>query len=352
MKQCRFQRIIGRLIVLAVVGIASCSATTSLGTADAAGSATRLLGAGSTFDAPFFTRAFAEYSRLDGVDISYRAVGSGAGVEQFSAGAVDFGASDVPMNEYQLGETVLERGAVVQIPVALGGVAIIYNLPGFTQTLRLDGAVLAQIFLGGITRWDDPALRALNPGAALPDAKITPVHRADGSGTTYITTDYFQSVSTDWYTRLGKGVRVAWPTGIAGVGSPGLLHAVESHPDSIGYVEMSYALADRVPMAAIRNGTGAFVLPSQESVSAAADQYSTIDWQHFSIVNAPGTASYPIAGYSWALLRQHPKSNAAALVQLFKWLTTDGQQYAAELQYVALPAQARQLAAQELGTVS
>jgi phosphate transport system substrate-binding protein len=273
-------------------------------------------------------------------------------VTRFAAGTVDFGASDVPMNEYQLGQTVLKRGAVVQFPVALGGVAIIYNLPGFGQTLHLDGTALARIFMGEITAWDDPAIAALNPGARLPHEPITPVHRADGSGTTYITTDYLQAVSTAWYTRLGKGVRVAWPTGITGVGSPGLLRAVESHPYAIGYVEMSYALAAHVPVVALRNAAGTFVLPMQQSVAAAAAQFPTIDWRHFSIVNAPGTMSYPIAGYSWGLLRQHPKAHAVALVQLFKWLTTDGQQFAAQLQYVPLPAQARQLAADTLGTVS
>ena len=276
----------------------------------------------------------------------------GQGVQQFSAGAVDFGASDVPMNEYQLGETVLERGAVVQFPVALSGVAIIYNLPGFARTLRLDGDVLARIFMGEISSWDDPAIASLNPGAALPNAPITTVHRADGSGTTYITTDYLQSVSTAWYTRLGRGVRVAWPTGIAGVGSPGLLRMVETHPYSIGYVEMSYALAEHVAMATMRNEAGNFVLPSQQSVSAAAAQFPTISWQQYSIVNAGGAASYPIAGYSWGIMRQHPKANAQALVQLFTWLTTDGQQYAAQLHYVPSAAQARQLAAQTLATVS
>lgn len=287
----------------------------------------RLLGAGSTFDAPFFARAFAAYMTQNPVAIAYRAVGSGAGIQQFSKGLVDFGASDVPMSDAELRAAQAVDGSVVQVPVALGGVAIAYNLPGITAPLRLDGPTLALMYLGGITRWNDPLLGKLNPGLALPDLPIVPVHRSDSSGTTYIMTNYLSMVSTAWRESIGTGKVVSWPAGIEGNGNPGVAAAVTAHPGALGYVELDYVLTNHLAYASVENRFDNFVLPSANSLRAAAAQRPFITDTDFSIVDQVGARSYPIAGYSWVLLREHPRSQGAALVKLLHWLVTDGQQF-------------------------
>ena len=297
-----------------------------------------LVGAGSTFDLPFFTAAFKAYARSHHVSVNYQGIGSGGGIQQFTTNTVDFGATDVPMNAAELEAATRTGGAVVQIPVALGGVAIAYNLPGVGRgRLRLDGSTWARIFMGRISTWNDPAIARLNPALKLPHLSILPVHRSESSGTTYITTDYLTSVSSEWAKTLGKGKVVSWPTGLGGKGNPGVAAAIKQHPGAIGYVELAYALANNIPYLALENKAGAYVLPSQGTVGAAAAQFPHVSAKTFSIVNAPGRTSYPIAGYSWVLLRQHPRRNGAALVQLFHWTVTSGQSYAAQLNYVALP---------------
>lgn len=285
-----------------------------------------LLGAGSTFDAPFFAKAFADYSAHNPAAITYRAVGSGAGIEQFSKGQVDFGASDVPMNDTELQAAQAVVGPVVQAPIALGGVAIAYNLPGITVPVQLDGSTLAAIFMGKITVWNDAAIAKLNPSLSLPKLPIIPVHRSDSSGTTYITTDYLSTVSSSWQTAIGTAKSVPWPSGLGGNGNAGVAAAIQQHPGALGYIELDYALSNHISYAKIKNRFGYFVLPTVATVRTAAAQRPYISATDFSIVNALGVGSYPIAGYSWVLLPEHPKAHDQALIQLFRWLVMNGQQ--------------------------
>src|SRR5919201_5340390 len=224
-----------------------------------------LVGAGSTFDLPFFTAAFKAYMRSHHVSVNYRGIGSGGGIQQFTANTIDFGATDVPMSAADLALANRRGSPTVQIPVALGGVAIAYNLPGVgSGRLRLDGATLARIFMGRITTWNDPAITRLNPSLKLPNLSILPVHRSESSGTTYITTDYLTSVSSEWAHSLGKGKVVSWPTGLGGKGNPGVAAAIKQNPGAIGYVELAYALDNNIPYMALKNKAGTYVLPSQE----------------------------------------------------------------------------------------
>ena len=305
-----------------------------------------LTGAGSTFDAPFFAVAFAKYHQQHpAVSISYSAVGSSAGIAAFSAQQVDFGASDVPMTASE--QAAAKGGPVTQVPVDLGGEGVVYNLslPAGAR-LHLTGPVLAAIFLGQITRWNDPAITALNPGLALPAAAITVVHRSDGSGTTYIFSNYLSSVDPAWAAKVGTGKTLHWPAGEGAEGNGGVAAAVYRTPFSIGYVEQAYSQGLLLPFAAIRNQAGNYVIPSTQTVAADAAQKPAITPADFSIVNQPGASSYPITGYSWALVytRQPNQATGQALVTMLDWLTHDGQAYAAANGYVPLPPQIQQLA--------
>jgi phosphate transport system substrate-binding protein len=331
---------------------AACTGTSSPGTAasvvaaaSAGGHAPTLTGAGSTFDAPFFSVAFARYQQQHpGVSIGYSAVGSSAGIAAFSAGQVDFGASDVPMTAREQAAT---SGPITQVPVALGGEGVVYNLslPAGAR-LHLTGPVLAAIFLGQITRWTDPAVTALNPGVSLPPARINVVHRSDGSGTTYIFSNYLSRIDPAWAATVGTGKTLRWPTGEGAEGNSGVAAAVNRTSFSIGYVEQAYSQGLLLPYAAIRNQAGHYVIPSTQTVAADAAQKPGITPADFSIVNQPGTASYPISGYSWALIytRQHNQATGQALVTMLDWLTHDGQASATANGYVPLPAQIQQLA--------
>jgi phosphate transport system substrate-binding protein len=284
-------------------------------------------------------------------------VGSGAGIQRFIDNAVDFGASDVPMNNIEQTLSSVSGSPVVQIPIALGGVAIAYNEPKIRAgaSLQLDGSTLANIFLNKITKWNDPAIEALNPGLQLPDAAIRPVHRSDSSGTTYIFTDYLSTVSPAWKSEVGTGKSVAWPNGgYDGKGSPGVADWVQRHEGGIGYVELSYAIAAHIQYMRIKNSAGSFVAPTLGSVTAAASQFPQVSASRFSIVNAPGAESYPIAGYSWVLLRQHPtdQARAQALQKLFRWLvSSDGQSFATHLNYAPIPSVAQSQALAGLDTL-
>ncbi len=343
------------VIVLAVGACTSSSSTASPGASAPALSAdsTRpgghtlsLAGAGSTFDAPFFAAAFARYeTEHPTVAIGYSAVGSSAGIAAFSARQADFGASDVPMTASE--QAAARGGPVTQVPVDLGGEGVVYNLslPAGTR-LRLTGPVLARIFVGQITSWNDPALAALNPGITLPDAPITIVHRSDGSGTTYIFSNYLSGVDPAWTARVGTGKTLNWPAGEGAEGNAGVAATVYRTPFSIGYVEQAYSQGLLLPYAAIRNQAGNYVSPSPQTVAADAAQKPRITPADFSIVNQPGATSYPISGYSWALLctRQPNQATGQALVAMLDWLTHDGQAYAAANGYVPLPPQAQHLA--------
>ena len=277
--------------------------------------------------------------------IGYSAVGSSAGIAAISAQQVDFGASDVPMTASE--QAAATGGPITQVPVALGGEGIVYNLslPAGAR-LHLTGPVLAEIFLGQITRWNDAALTALNPGLSLPSAAINVVHRSDGSGTTYIFSNYLSSVDPAWAAKVGTGKTLSWPAGEGAEGNGGVATAVNRTPFSIGYVEQAYSLGLTLPFAAIRNQAGNYVTPSTQTVTADAAQKPAITPTDFSIVNQPGASSYPISGYSWALVytRQPSQATGQALVTMLDWLTHDGQAYAAANGYVPLPSQVQQLA--------
>jgi phosphate transport system substrate-binding protein len=343
------------IIVLAVAACTSATTTSTAGTPASAvavaragpgGHAPTLTGAGSTFDAPFFGAAFAKYQQQHpGVTISYAAVGSSAGIAAISTRQVDFGASDVPMTATE--QAAATGGPITQVPVDLGGEGLAYNLslPAGAR-LHLTGPVLAEIFLGQVTRWNDPALTALNPGITLPPAAITVVHRSDGSGTTYIFSDYLSTVSQAWAAKVGRGKLLNWPTGEGAEGNGGVTTEVFRTPFSIGYIEQAYSIGLTLPFAAIRNQAGSYVIPSTQTVAADAAQKPAITSTDFSIVNQPGADSYPISGYSWALVytRQISQATGQALVAMLDWLTHDGQAYAAANGYVPLPGGIQQLA--------
>ena len=277
--------------------------------------------------------------------MNYSPVGSSAGIAAISAKQVDFGASDVPINASEL--AAAQGGPVTQVPDALGAEGVAYNLdlPAGAR-LHLTGPVLAAIFLGQITHWNDPAITALNPGIILPAASIAVVHRSDGSGTTYIFSNYLSSVDTAWAAKVGTGKTLNWPAGEGAEGNGSVTSTVFRTPFSIGYVEQAYSQGLVLPFAAIRNQAGNYVLPSTQSITAAAAQKPDITPTDFSIVNQPGASSYPISGYSWALIYTHQPDQATgqALVTMLDWLAHDGQAYAAANLYVPLPSQVQQLA--------
>jgi len=339
-----------------ILSVAACtsstSATSTAHQAPAAASGPALTGAGSTFDAPFFNLAFAKYHQQHpGVTVSYSAVGSSAGIGAFTAKQADFGASDVPMTAAE--QAAAHGGTSVQVPVDLGGEAIAYHLIGLPR-LHLTGPVIAQIFLGQITQWNDPAITALNPHVSLPDEQIFVVHRSDGSGTTYIFSNYLSSVDPTWAAKVGTGKSLHWPAGVGEEGNSGVAEAVAHIPFSIGYIERSYSKGPALIEAAVRNQAGSYVTPTAASIAADAAQKPDITPTNFSIVNEPGADSYPISGYSWALVYTHQASQATgqALVALLDWLTNSGQAYAAAVGYVPLPPRIRQVAHTMLGQVT
>jgi phosphate transport system substrate-binding protein len=286
------------------------------------------------------------------VAISYSSVGSSAGITAFTAGQVNFGATDVPAAPADLGRA--RGGATVQVPVDLGAVTVAYNLPLLGGPLKLTGPVVARIFLGQITRWNDPAIAAVNPGAALPDTYINVVHRSDGSGTTYIFSSYLSTVDAAWASSVGTGRSLRWPVGYGAEGNPGVAAAISRLPYSIGYAERSYTTGAALASAAIQNRDGAYTTPTTASISADAARKPGITPADFSIVNEPGPASYPICGYSWALLstRQPTQARGEALTALINWLTHTGQAYAATLGYVPLPPRIQQLASSMLQQIT
>lgn len=341
------------LVTLAVVVAlaTACSGSSSTPSADV-GKGT-LTGAGATFPEPFYTKAFYTYGQTyPQVMVNYQAVGSGAGIQQFIKGTVDFGASDVPM---QAADITAAGGAdsLVQIPTTLGVVAVAYNLSG-TSRLQLDGPALAAIYLGHIKKWNDPAITALNSGASLPATTITVVHRSDGSGTTYHFTDYLGKVSDEWKSKVGVAKSVQWPAGIGGKGNDGVAQAVKQTDGAIGYVELAYVVQTGMQQAFLENKNGKFVQASVEGATAAAAQNPDVSSTNFSITDEPGDASYPIAGFSWVIVRTNisDPDTAKAVVFLLKWLVTDGQQYGRDLQYAGLPQSVQNLALSSLKEVS
>jgi phosphate transport system substrate-binding protein len=300
-----------------------------------------LTGAGATFPAPFYSAAFYAYNKkFSQVTVNYGSVGSGTGIQQLTNKTVDFGASDVPLSDEEAA-AVGGRDKVVQIPTTLGTVSLAYNLAGVPSgSLKLTPDLIAGIFLGTIKKWNDPALRAQNAAVTLPDVPIAVVHRSDGSGTTYIFTDYLSRVSPDWKAKVGFGKAVAWPTGQGGKGNEAVATLIKQTPGAVGYVELAYVIQTGMSQAALRNASGTFVVPSPDGATAAAKASPTVTPTAFSIVNAPGKDSAPISGFSWAMLykEQPDKNKGTALVDLLDWLVSaEGQRYASDLHYAKLP---------------
>ena len=302
------------------------------------GSATSLTGAGSTFDQPLFSKLFDTYNQQCKVQVNYQSVGSGAGIQQLTAKTVNFGASDAPLTDDQIKAA---GGDILHIPITIGAVSVGYNLPGVKSGIKMTGDVLAKIYLHQITKWNDPALTALNPGTNLPDLDISVVHRSDGSGTSFIFTNYLAAVSPDWKSKVGAGLSVDWPTGAGGKGSEGVSGIVKQTPGGIGYFELAYSTLNNIATVSMQNQAGQFVAPSvQGSSLAAAGAANNMPPDLRAVfVNAPGQNVYPISGFSWVVINQ-AQTNAqttASLVHLLWWMIHTGQQSATALQYAPLP---------------
>jgi len=319
-----------------VVAALACFAALGVG---AAAQAIRINGAGATFPGPIYTKWFSEYNKLhSNVQINYQPLGSGAGIRQIMEQTVDFGATDGPMTDEQLRGA---SGRILHFPTVLGAVVPIYNIPNVTAELKFDGTVLANIFLGKIAKWNDPAIAKLNAGVNLPGTDIIVVHRSEGSGTTYIWVDYLSKISPEFKKTVGVATAVKWPTGVGGKGNEGVSATVKQTPGSIGYVELIFALQNKISYGPVQNAAGEFVKASTQSVTAAAAEAAAKMPPDFrvSITNAPGKGVYPISSFTWILLYENPKdkTKAKALVDFMKWALTDGQKFAPDLGYAPLP---------------
>lgn len=334
-------------IALAVLAVAlACSPDKSktgntVATANDRTGSVDLTGAGATFPYPLYSKWFADYAAKTGVKINYQSIGSGGGIRQLSEGTVDFGASDIPMTDAEIAKA---KGPILHIPTVLGAVAVTYNLPAYTAQLKLTGEVLADIFAGKIKKWNDTRIANVNGGAKLPSSDILVVHRSDGSGTTYVFTDYLTSANKAWATSPGKGKEVAWPVGLGGKGNEGVAGQIKQTPGSIGYVELAYAKTNNLPFAAIRNAAGKFVVPSPDGMTAAAAGVASklpanTDYR-ISISNAPGADAYPISSFTWILVykQQTDPVKGKKLVDFLRWALTDGEASATSLDYAPLPA--------------
>ncbi|HET9299652.1 MAG TPA: phosphate ABC transporter substrate-binding protein PstS [Candidatus Polarisedimenticolaceae bacterium] len=317
------------------------------------GSSLAITGAGATFPYPLYSRWFTDYGRLHPeVKIDYQSIGSGGGIRQLTNQTVFFGATDGPMTGEQLAEA---KGAILHIPTVLGAVVPVYNLPGVDAELKFTGPLLADIFLGKVTKWDAAPIRDLNPGVALPSSDITVVHRSDGSGTTYIWVDYLSKISPEWKEKVGVATSVSWPAGVGGKGNEGVAGLVRQSPGALGYVELIYALQNKIAYAAVQNAAGAFVRASLPSVTAAAAGAATAMPEDFrvSIVNAPGQDAYPIASFTWILLREDSgdPARSRAMVDFLRWALTEGQATAEGLGYARVPPQVAEKAIAALSRV-
>ena len=296
-------------------------------------------GAGSTFGYPIYSKWFDEYTKVDpGVRFNYQSIGSGGGIMMLKNKTVEIGASDAPLSDKQIAAM---PGPVLHFPSVMGADVLVYNLPDVKQKIRLSGAAAADIFLGNIVKWSDPAIAKLNPGVTLPDDPIVTVHRSDGSGTTYIFSDYLSKVSPDFKTKVGKGTSLKWPVGLGGKGNEGVTGLVQQTPGSMGYCELTYALANHLQYFELQNRDGKWVDASLAGVTAAAASAASSMPADFrvSITDAPGADSYPISSFTWLLVYQNQSdaTQGQAVVKFLKWALTDGQQYAAPLFYAPLP---------------
>jgi len=324
---------VSKLAGLAVVGALVAAAARPAAAQD-------LNGAGATFPAPLYSKWFTQYAAKTGVKINYQALGSGAGVKQFTEGTVDFGASDAPMSDKEIADL---KAPAFHIPTVLGAVVMTYNVPEVTKPLNLTGDIVAGIYLGKITKWNAPEIAAVNKGVALPNKDILVVHRSDGSGTTYIFTDYLSSVSPSWSSGPGKAKDVQWPVGLGGKGNDGVAGQVKQLPGSIGYVELAYARQNKLPYASLKNAAGRFIAPTIESMTEAAAATAAklpanTDFR-VSIVNAPAANAYPIASFTYLLVyeTQTDAVKGKKLIDFIKWAIHDGEADAPALDYGPLP---------------
>jgi len=322
MRKLRLPKILGLIVALGL----SASASAQM----------MINGAGATFPYPIYSKWFDEYAKVDpSVRFNYQSIGSGGGQKQILAQTVDFGASDGPMSDDNLAKA---PGKLLHIPTVAGADVVAYNLPG-NPPLKLDADTIAGIFLGQIKKWNDPKLTALNPDAKLPDQEIVVVHRSDGSGTTYIWTDYLSKISPEWKSKVGTNTSVNWPTGIGGKGNEGVAGQIKQTPGALGYVELIYAVQNKMPYAEVKNSAGEFVKPTIESVTAALATAEIPDDFRFSMTNAPGKEAYPIAGATWLLVYEQQKDAAKGkkLVEFLKWAAKDGEKMVKDLLYAPLP---------------
>ena len=328
------------VITAAMVSCGGGGGSTSGADSTASGSSddNTLIGAGSSFDNPLFSKQFSEYNKANGLKVNYQSVGSGAGISQLTAKTVDFGASDAPMNGKQ--DSAISAPAI-HIPITAGAVVLSYNLPEVKDTLKLTPEVLADIFLGKITKWNDAKIAAENKGVRLPATSIVIAHRSDGSGTSNIFTTYLSKVSEEWSTKVGKGSSVNWPAGLGGKGNEGVAGLIKNTPGTIGYIELAYAVQNQMPYAKLKNKAGNFITPSIASVTAAANIQIPAD-SKVSLTNTDAADGYPISGFSWVIIYKEQKYNsrsaerATKLLKLISWMIHDGQQFSSALTYAPL----------------
>ncbi|MCA1564282.1 MAG: phosphate ABC transporter substrate-binding protein PstS [Acidobacteria bacterium] len=352
----------GRNVAFAVLLAAALSALSACSgeradstTAGVSGETVRLQGAGATFPNPLYQKWLSEYGKINPkAKIDYQSIGSGGGIQQIQSQTIDFGASDAPMSDEDLKKA---PGEILHIPTVLGAVVITYNLESVAAApLRFSPDVIADIFLGGIKRWDDARIKADNPGVALPATDISVVHRSDGSGTTAVFTDYLAKVSPEWKTKPGAGKSVDWPVGIGGKGNEGVSGQIKQTPNTIGYVELAYAVQTKLPVALIKNKSGNFVEPSLDAVTAAAAESlaTTPEDLRVSITDAAGASAYPISSYTYMLVYKEQKDAAKgkALVDFLWWGIHDGERFAKDLQYSPLPAEIVEKASAKLNSIT
>ncbi len=298
---------------------------------------TKLNGAGATFPNPIYTKWFSEYHNLHSdIEINYQSIGSGGGIRQVQAGTVDFGATDGPMTDEQIAQSKVK---VLHVPTVLGAVVPAYNIQGVSGDVKFTGDILADIYLGKLTKWNDPRITKINPGMKFPDLNITVVHRSDGSGTSYIFTDYLSKVSADWKNTVGKNTSVKWPVGIGGKGNEGVAGSIRQLPGSIGYIELIYALQNKIPFGVVQNSSHNFIKASLESTTAAAVGVNMPADFRVSITNPPGKDAYPIASFTWLLIPTNPadQNKGKILKDFLFWMLDKGQSMTQALSYAPLP---------------
>ena len=310
-------------------------------------------GAGATFPYPIYSKWFSEYNKLhSNVQINYQSIGSGGGIRQLTERTVFFGASDQPMSDEMLAKA---PGAILHFPTVLGAVVPIYNVEGLNTQIKFTGPVLADIFLGRITKWNDPAIAKLNPGVSLPSIAITVAHRSDGSGTTFVFADYLSKISPEWKQKVGANSSLNWPVGVGGKGNEGVAGLVSQTPGSLGYVELVYALQNKISYGAVQNQSGEFIVPDVTSVTAAAAGALSTMPKDFrvSVTDSPGKGAYPISSFTWILLYEDPqdKNQSKVMIDFMKWALNDGQAMAAVLGYARLPQELVALELEQLNRI-